>query len=220
MHIPPVLAQLGPDDALLDRLALASAEFARRLRAVRPEQWHLSTPCAEWDTRQLVNHVVVGDLCYVRLLSGGTAADFERLRHVDALGPDPVDAYTRSAQQCRDAFARPGALRQQLDYPLGPVTARQALAVRTADIAVHTWDLAQTLGADDRLDSELAAWLDTHLDTIYSGLPETPAAPQDETTHRFFAAPPQPAPGRETTPQDRLLHRTGRTPAPAAPRIT
>jgi hypothetical protein len=41
---------------LIERFVLSSTEFERRLREVRAEQWAWSTPCAEWNVHQLVNH--------------------------------------------------------------------------------------------------------------------------------------------------------------------
>ncbi len=133
-------------DGIIDRYVLTSAGFERRVRAVRSAQWSWSTPCSEWDVRQLVNHVTRGNLNYVGLLDSATAADFLRARDADALGTDPVGAYVRSVRRCAEAFASPGALRRVLDYPLGRVTGDQALAVRTVDTAVHTWDLARAIG--------------------------------------------------------------------------
>jgi uncharacterized protein (TIGR03086 family) len=194
-------------DDLLDRFDLASAGFAERLREVRPPQWTGPTPCAEWDVRQLVNHMTRANLSYVRLLDGGSAAEFVRLRDADALGDDPVGAFAASARACAEAYARPGALSRVVDHPSGTMPGEQALAVRTADSAIHTWDLARAVGADERLDDALVAWIDEHLDEIYAGLPETPIAAG--STHRFFAAPAGVL-GADASRQDRLLHLTGR----------
>jgi uncharacterized protein (TIGR03086 family) len=198
-------------EELMARFVLASTEFERRLRAVRSEQWAWPTPCTEWNVRRLVNHMTRGNVGYVHLVRGGTGAEFLRLRDADALGADPVGAYLRSVQECARAFAAPGALERVLDYPLGEVTGRQALAVRTTDTTVHTWDLARAVGVDDRLDVGLVAWIDDCLEEIYAGLAETPTAA--ETTHRFFAAP-EGAFADDASRQDRLLHRMGRRPGP------
>ncbi|MFD5465057.1 TIGR03086 family metal-binding protein [Kitasatospora sp. NPDC127059] len=197
-------------DGLIDRFLLSSGEFERRLRCVRGGQWAAPTPCAEWNVRQLVNHMTRGNLAYVRLLHGGDAAEFLRLRDVDALGADPLEAYVRSVGEVAREFGRVGALERVLDYPLGPVAGRQALAVRITDSTVHSWDLARALGLDDALDAELVRWIDGNLDAVYAGLPETPTAAG--TTHRFFAAP-EGAPTRDASLQVRLLHRMGRLPA-------
>lgn len=198
-------------DGIIDRYLRAGAEFERTLRTVGPVQWSLPTPCTDWDVRQLVNHVTRGNLNYVGLVDGGTAADFLRLRDADALGADPVGAYVRSVERCAEAFARPGALEQVLDYPLGRVSGGQALAVRTADSTVHTWDLARAVGTDDSLDAGLVAWIDGHLDDIYAGLAVFPADRDGDTSRQFFAAPDG-EPGAGASRQGRLLHRMGREP--------
>ncbi len=97
---------------------------------------------------------------------------------------------------------------------MGRITGRQALAVRITDSAVHTWDLARAVDADDTLDGALVAWIERHLDAIYADLAETPVSAA--TTHRFFAAPDG-SPAADASPQTRLLHRMGRTPLPMNP---
>ncbi|NKQ53626.1 TIGR03086 family protein [Amycolatopsis sp. K13G38] len=196
-------------EGIIDRFVTAGAGFERLLRSVRPGQWASPTPCSEWNVRRLVNHVARGNLNYVALLEGGTGAEFLRMRDLDALGGDPVATYAASVRNCAEAFARPGVLERTLDYPLGPVSGGQALAVRTTDTVIHTWDLARALGAGERLDPGLVAWIDDHLDEIYAGLAETPVA--DGTTHRFFAAPPATLTA-DASRQSRLLHRMGRKP--------
>ncbi|MGW4397673.1 TIGR03086 family metal-binding protein [Amycolatopsis nivea] len=191
---------------VLDRFLSASTEFDQRLRSVRPGQWTAPTPCAEWNVRHLVNHMVRGNLNYVDLLAGSSREDFLRMREADALGDDPLAAYTASVRLVADAFGRPGALDQVLDYPLGKVTGRQALAVRATDSAVHAWDLARALGVDDRLDADLVAWISDGLGEIYAGLAESPVAA--ETTHRFFAAPG--VVGGSVSRQERLVALMGR----------
>ncbi|QUQ67926.1 TIGR03086 family metal-binding protein [Kutzneria sp. CA-103260] len=181
---------------VVDRYVLASAEFGRRLRSVG--DWSAATPCTEWNVRQLVNHMVRGNLNYVALLHGGTGAEFLRMRDVDALGEDPVDAYERSMEAFANAFREPGALGRRVDYPLGEIKGDQALAIRTADTVIHTWDLARAVGGDEELNAELVEWMEENLGAIYEGL---------EGVERFFA-PRQGTTGG--TRQERLLRRVGR----------
>jgi hypothetical protein len=80
------------------------------------------------------------------------------------------------------------------------VTGRQALAVRTADSVIHTWDLARAIGVADTLDPSLVAWILTDRATIYAGL----------DVSSFFGAPePSEEAGKD---QDRLVRSFGRTP--------
>jgi uncharacterized protein (TIGR03086 family) len=197
-------------EGILERFVLAGAGFERTLRLVAPGQWSHPTPCTEWDVRSLVNHMTRGNLNYMHLLDGGTAAEFLRLRDVDALGSDPVDAFTGSVTACAAAFAEPGALRRRLDYPLGRASGAQLLAVRTTDTVIHTWDLARATGTDETLDSSLVSWITENLAEIYSGLSETPT--DRNTTNRFFAVPTETRPSGKASAQDLLLRRMGRTP--------
>jgi uncharacterized protein (TIGR03086 family) len=201
----------GAFDAVADRFDISSQGFERLLLNVRSGQWDWPTPCSEWTVRDLVNHMTRGNLSYARLLQGGTAAEFLAQRDVDALGTDPAGAYTRSVRACAAAFAARGAPDRTVDYPLGVITGRQALAVRTTDSTIHTWDLARAIGVDERLDASLVAWISDHLDQIYAGLSETPVAA--DTTHRFFALPRGPL-ADGASRQDQLLHLMGRTPRP------
>jgi hypothetical protein len=54
--------------------------------------------------------------------------------------------------------------------PLGKVAGRQALAVRTADSVIHTWDLARALSVSDALDPALVSWIRAEQQSIYAGL--------------------------------------------------
>jgi uncharacterized protein (TIGR03086 family) len=196
-------------DGIVKRYASASAGFEQVLRLVQADQWSWSTPCTDWNVRDLVNHMTRGNLNYVGLLRGASAAEFLRLRDVDALGLEPVGAYIRSVQECANAFAEPGALEMVLDYPLGRATGEQLLAVRTTDTVVHTWDLARGVKADEGLDHSLVSWINENLSTIYAGMAESPVAVR--TTHRFFAPAPEMPPGG-LSEQNRLLYQMGRRP--------
>ncbi len=59
-----------------------------------------------------------GNLNYLALLRGAGAADFLRMRDVDALGPDPLGAFARSVRACAAGFAVSDALETQLDETL------------------------------------------------------------------------------------------------------
>ena len=150
-----------------------------------------------------------GNLNYVDLLAGASAADFLRMRDTDALGADPIEAYVASACTSADAFAGPGAFEKLLDHPLGKIDGRRGIAIRTTDSAIHTWDLARALGVDDTLDARLVAWMDDNLDATHAGVAEGPTDPG--STYRFFGAPR--ADSACSAPrQERLLRRMGRRP--------
>lgn len=91
--------------------------------AVREEQWQASTPCAEWNVRQLVNHQVAGNQVFAHVLEGAAPSLDEVRRRVgtEVLGEDAVAAYRASAATLLTAFGQPGALQQMVTVPVGTV---------------------------------------------------------------------------------------------------
>ncbi len=130
----------------------AVREFGRRVSAVDEPQWHLPTPCTDWDVTALVEHVVTRNLMVPSLLQGLPVV----APPSDALGGDPAAAWERSAQAARAAFTAPGALDAVVHHPLaGEIPGDMLALFRWSDLLIHSWDLARAIGADERLDPEL-----------------------------------------------------------------
>jgi uncharacterized protein (TIGR03086 family) len=186
----------SPDPLAL--LAVANDEFARRLRLVGPDDWRRPTPCSEWDVHALVNHVVGGNVRYQLLLHGASTEQVEATRTVDHLGDDALASFLTTADGVVSCFREQGALERIAHHASGDRTGRELLSMRILDAAVHAWDLARAIGADETLDDEVVAFL--LADTAALDLGRRAFAPVD-------AALP-----RHASPQDELLHRLGRRP--------
>jgi uncharacterized protein (TIGR03086 family) len=132
----------------------AAEGFGRRMETVRPEQWGLPTPCAGWDVRALVNHVVSGNRWTPELLAGHSISDVGERLEGDLLGGDPVRAWTDSAA-ASIAAARNSDLTEPVHLSFGPEPATEYLTQVFADLLIHTWDLARAVGADDTLEPDL-----------------------------------------------------------------
>lgn len=133
----------------------AMGEFDRRVRSVPSDHWGHATPCAAWDVRALVNHVVTEQLWAPLLLDGATIDDVGDRFEGDQLGADPVAAWASAAAAARAAFGAPGALRRSVELSYGSRPAQGYCQEMTLDLTVHTWDLARAIGADERLDEAL-----------------------------------------------------------------
>ena len=142
-------------DMMLGQFEVAMGEFDRRVRAIRDDQWGSPTPCTEWDVRALVNHVVTEQLWAPLLLEGATVEDVGDRFEGDQLGADPVTAWASAAAAAREAFAAPGALRRSVELSYGRRPAQGYCQEMTLDLAVHAWDLARAIQADERLDEQL-----------------------------------------------------------------
>jgi uncharacterized protein (TIGR03086 family) len=184
----------------LDLLTRADDGFTERLALVRPHQWTAPTPCAAWDVRALVNHVVGANRRYTMLLHGASAQEVDATRTADHLGDDPVASFVATAAELNAALREPGALARTAHHPAGERTGTQLLAMRVLDVAVHTWDLARAIGADESLDPDVATFALTLQDTFEDG------------RERGSFAPPRGETPADSSAQTCLLHLLGRRP--------
>jgi uncharacterized protein (TIGR03086 family) len=136
----------------LSALDVASAAFALTLRQVGDDQWDLPTPNPGWSVRDLVNHVVGGNRRYVLLLTGAPTAEVEALREIDHLTTDPVADFTTTTAEIAAAFRRPDALEVIVHHRHGDRYGAELLVMRIGEHALHGWDLARAIGADDTID--------------------------------------------------------------------
>ena len=96
----------------------------RIVNGVAADRWHAATPCADWDARGLVNHLVAGNQWAAELAAGGTIEGAGSRLDGDLLGDDPAAAYAASASAAAAVFRRPGALDAPCAVSYGPVPAR------------------------------------------------------------------------------------------------
>jgi uncharacterized protein (TIGR03086 family) len=144
---------MASDWAALQRLA--AREFGARIAAVT--DWHAPTPDTDWDTADLVRHVVDEQRWVAPLLAG---YPMERARRrLDPIGSDLAAEWERHAAEASEAWAAadPTAL---VELSSDTVTVHEYLREQTSDVIIHTWDLARAAGAEERLPDELveAAW--------------------------------------------------------------
>ncbi|MBG6107131.1 TIGR03086 family metal-binding protein [Frigoribacterium sp. CG_9.8] len=171
----------------------AHREFAVRLGLVT--NWDAPTPDTEWNVRELVSHVVEEQQWVPHLLAGSSVADARR--RLQPLGDDlraEWRLYSLAATSAWDA-ASPDA---QVSLSYDTVSVRDYLREQVSDVAIHSWDLARAVRADETLDDGLVAgvW------TVFE--------PQRDTLSAsgLFAAPiPLP---EDASLQLRLLALTGR----------
>jgi uncharacterized protein (TIGR03086 family) len=136
---------------------LAMNGFADRVHAVKPDQWDLSTPCEDWNVRELVGHMVGENVWAPELFAGKTIAEVGDRFDGDLLGSDPVTAFDTSAAAAVRAASAEGALDRIVHLSFGDFPGKEYADQLFADALIHSWDLARAIGADERLDPELVA---------------------------------------------------------------
>ncbi|MFP5375511.1 MAG: TIGR03086 family metal-binding protein [Acidimicrobiia bacterium] len=135
---------------------------------VRPDQLGLPTPCAAWDVRGLVGHLVeANDLFTV-------AAGADPPPHPD---DDPLASYAVSTHAVRRAWHRPGLLDEEVTLPFGSFPGWVAVRMHFVDHFVHGWDLAVATGQDAALDPVLATAAYQEMSEALVGAPRGPGLP-------------------------------------------
>jgi uncharacterized protein (TIGR03086 family) len=126
-----------------------AGRFTEVVRATR--DWDVPTPVPQWCARDVVGHLVGW---FPGFLESGTGI---RLAQGPSVDDDPVGAWeghARSVQAVLDDPATVGRVFSNPhtgDHPLDQAVDR----FYTADVFMHTWDLARATGQDDTLDADL-----------------------------------------------------------------
>ncbi|CAM3270633.1 TIGR03086 family metal-binding protein [Stackebrandtia soli] len=175
-----------------DRAATVVQELLGDLTS---RQYEAPTPCTGWNVRQLLDHLVRGQLWTNAVLNGRPLPD----RSVDRLGADPAAAFAAAVATTRTVFAAPGMLERITSTPYGDLPGTTIVQMRIHEFLVHGWDLARATGRSTDLEPELASAALQQLQTRMVGKPRDPSA---------FAAE-QPAPPTATA-ADRLAAYLGR----------
>jgi uncharacterized protein (TIGR03086 family) len=141
----------------------ATAEFAARVDGIG-DRWTEPTPCAGWDVRQLVHHVVEEQLWAPPLFAGSTIAEVGDRFAGELLGADPVGTHHKAHADAVAAAEAPGALERTVHLSFGDVDGAEYAMQLAADHLIHAWDLAIAIDADPTLDpgavDQIRAWFE------------------------------------------------------------
>lgn len=122
---------------------------------IHTEHWHATTPCPAWDVRQLVNHLVSGNLWVGELGAGHTIEEVGGRLDGDLLGDDPVASHEKSVAAAIAAFRADDAMERLWPLSYGPRPGRVYARQRFIDVLIHGWDIATATGQDTRLPAYL-----------------------------------------------------------------
>ncbi|HSV67451.1 MAG TPA: TIGR03086 family metal-binding protein [Mycobacteriales bacterium] len=144
------------DETTLDEITLydeALDETGRLVAAVTADQLSRPSPCTGWDLGRLLAHLTTSLRQFTRQLDG-LPMDFQAEPEVAA---DPVAAYHESAAALRAAWHQPGRLESEITMFGQPTPAATVLAWQLAEILLHGWDVARTIGQQPGYDDAAVA---------------------------------------------------------------
>ena len=185
-------------DGTRDLYARALKQFGEKVHAVREDQWANATPCSEWDVRALVNHLVNENLWVPPLLEGRTIEEVGDRFDGDQLGTDPGAAWEASADGALAAVADPDAMLRTVHLSYGDRPAGDYVNEMFIDLAIHGWDLARGIRADEAIDPEF-------VDVLYAR-----AAPMEDDLKSYGVYGGRVTPPEAADAQTKLLAIFGR----------
>jgi uncharacterized protein (TIGR03086 family) len=177
--------------------AAAIAGMTAVVDGIRDDQLDASTPCSEWNVRQLLRHIIVGNERWA------AAADGRSLDFTDPLGDEIPDGELKrriheSAEAVDRGWRRPGVLDRTFDGPQGEVPGARRLTVHVGELVMHGWDLARATGQTATFPDEIVE--------MFIGFAEQ--MPRERPPGYPFASPREAHP--EASPIDRLAALMGR----------
>jgi uncharacterized protein (TIGR03086 family) len=132
---------MTPD--LLDLYRRASGWTAAMVPAAA-EKLDASTPCDEWDLRDLLNHMLATQRYFLGSARGEDVAP-PGPNPPDLIGDDPAADFAACREAVLEAYAEPGVIEKT-----GP-----SLGIAFSDQLLHGWDLAKATGQDATMPESL-----------------------------------------------------------------
>jgi uncharacterized protein (TIGR03086 family) len=175
------------------RAALGTAAL---IEGTSDDQYGAATPCPDWTVRDLITHLIAGNVKYVEI---GRGKEWARGAPDVVLDDDPAGMYRRTLDTMLEAWKQPGVLDRETALPVGRGRAESALYLHLGESLVHGWDLARATGQLSPWDDEV---VEAGLTQFRSWLPaqRPPGTP-------FSDASPCPA---DAAPIDQLAAFLGR----------
>jgi uncharacterized protein (TIGR03086 family) len=183
--------------------ARAREQMVGLVAAVGSEPLDAPTPCAGFDLRDLLGHILGGCDRWALVGEGGDGLALDPMfQGVPARGWSA--AYEEASERVVRAWAGDARMEAAVAVPWGTAPGRLALTGYVLETATHAWDLARALGggAATRLDQELAEFV--------LGF-ATRVVPAERSGGPGPFGPVRPV-GEDAAPYDRLVAWLGREP--------
>jgi len=125
-----------------------AAAFTARVEAVPDDRWSSPSPCEGWTAAEVVAHVAEAAELFLGLVD-------RRPPPAPSAVDDPVGAWEASRDAILAGLEDPAVARLEYEGELGQATFEMAVdRFVSADLVVHTWDLARAGGLDEHLDPD------------------------------------------------------------------
>ena len=119
---------------------IAATKWSDTVAQVGDDDWGKATPCGEWTVQELVDHAMHWQGMGGSVLGAGTTP-----------GQDWAEVQPAMAAALQDPANMEGIVES-----FGNMPKQGVLGLLIADLLVHSWDLARSIGADESIPDEAA----------------------------------------------------------------
>ena len=137
---------------IVSALEVSYDQTAKLVANLEATQLDAPSPCAGWDTRAMLNHLLGATWMFTLVNQGRPAGEDAG----DVIGDDPSLAVAAAAKENLASWRQPGAFEGDRAYPFGPFPADGAALINLEEVVVHNWDLAKATGQELRIDADVA----------------------------------------------------------------
>lgn len=137
----------------IERIEKATALAGEKVAQVKPEDLDKPTPCAEFDVRGLLNHVI-GGLDMLKTAADGGKAEAPG-QDLIGDGADVGDQYATRRAALLDSIRAEGALDRPWEMPFGSMPGSMMAGIAFMEHLTHAWDVAKATGQDASLPDDV-----------------------------------------------------------------
>jgi uncharacterized protein (TIGR03086 family) len=123
-------------------------QTAKLVAGLTPAELDAPSPCAGWDVRATLNHLLSATWMFT-LVNQGQALDDDA---GDVIGDDASLAVSAAAKENLASWRQPGAFEGNRSYPFGTLPAMGAAMLNLGEVVVHDWDVAKATGQELGID--------------------------------------------------------------------
>ena len=138
-------------------MAAAAAQAGRIVTGVRDEQLSAATPCADWDLRTLLNHLILWTAYSAERRARNESVPEEMMSRDFVAEPGYAAGYAAQLDKAVAAWSDPAAWEQELNVMGSTTPAADVAALLIAELALHGWDTAKASGQDYVCPDDVAA---------------------------------------------------------------
>jgi uncharacterized protein (TIGR03086 family) len=175
------VSQSVQSEWVIDELDDAAEEMRRAIAGSLSTKLDVQSPCEGWTVRDVINHVVTGNL---RTLAWTRDENGPR-NEEDHLAGDPLGAFDDSFLQVRARLADLLTREVPVQTPFAVLSAERLIDMRCTELTVHAWDIARATGQPTDFLPELCERLAAMARADIEGL--------DRTASPFGAERPPPS---------------------------